>query len=406
MMEPVRNPENLGSEELAHELAERLLGVLRDFNFEHGDLPNEPLSLADTSSRFETVRNTVLDILASRVPLAEIQDEDTEVTSGKRSAASKLVPAPRVFLSHAHEDKERFVLGFAKRLREAGIDVWLDRWEIYPGDSLVDRIFEEGIKDAQAMIVVLSSNSVNKDWVREELNLGVIRKIEGKCRLIPIVIDDCEIPEALKSTFWQVIGDLEDYDVELERVVMSIYGYRQTPELGPSPAYVSKAIETVPGLSLVDSLVLKVSCEIVVNSEENQVGTHELIAEVSALDVPEEEAAEAIEMLDRQGYIDGTRLMPVGLAFYSITSFGFNKYASTYLPQYDDLVRSVSLAIVRDGETVNTSIAEALGQPQILVDLILDVLQSRRLLDVHKFMGGGSLVSNVSLQLRRLMQEI
>jgi hypothetical protein len=48
--------------------------------------------------------------------------------------------APIAFMSHTPEDKERFVLEFARRLRERGIDIWLDRWEMYPGDSLVDKI--------------------------------------------------------------------------------------------------------------------------------------------------------------------------------------------------------------------------------------------------------------------------
>ena len=43
---------------------------------------------------------------------------------------------PRVFLSHSSLDKERFAVGFAERLRENGVDVWLDDWELVPGDSL------------------------------------------------------------------------------------------------------------------------------------------------------------------------------------------------------------------------------------------------------------------------------
>jgi hypothetical protein len=63
---------------------------------------------------------------------------------------------PKVFLSHASEDKGRFVLDFARQLRENGVDVWLDQWEMKPGDSLVDKIFDEGLKDASAVIIVLS----------------------------------------------------------------------------------------------------------------------------------------------------------------------------------------------------------------------------------------------------------
>ena len=51
-----------------------------------------------------------------------------------------MMTAPKIFLSHASEDKDRFVVEFARRLRENGVDAWLDQWEMKPGDSLVDMI--------------------------------------------------------------------------------------------------------------------------------------------------------------------------------------------------------------------------------------------------------------------------
>ena len=78
---------------------------------------------------------------------------------------------PKVFIGHASEDKERLLRAFATKLRqEAGVDAWVDEWEIYPGDSLVQKISEEGLKDAEAVIIVLSEHSVDKPWVREELS--------------------------------------------------------------------------------------------------------------------------------------------------------------------------------------------------------------------------------------------
>ena len=115
--------------------------------------------------------------------------------------------APKVFVSHASEDKDRFVVEFARRLRENGVDAWLDQWEMKPGDSLVDKIFEEGLKEARAVIVVLSKVSVQKPWVREELNTSVVNRISRGTRLIPVVIDDCEVPESLRSTLWQKVDD-------------------------------------------------------------------------------------------------------------------------------------------------------------------------------------------------------
>ena len=80
----------------------------------------------------------------------------------------KGVTGTKSFLSHASEDKGRFVIDFATKLRENGIDAWLDKWEMLPGDSLIDDL-EEGLKNADAIVIVLSNNSVNKPWVRKNL---------------------------------------------------------------------------------------------------------------------------------------------------------------------------------------------------------------------------------------------
>ena len=41
-------------------------------------------------------------------------------------------------------------------------------------NSLVDKTFEEGIKDAKAVIVVLFSDNVSKGWFREELAAAMV----------------------------------------------------------------------------------------------------------------------------------------------------------------------------------------------------------------------------------------
>ena len=147
----------------------------------------------------------------------------------------------KVFISHASEDKDRFVLEFAKKLRENGVDAWVDVWEMLPGDSLVDKVFYEGIKNARAMIVVLSNYSVEKPWVREELNRGFLDRLSGKCRIIPVVIDECPIPEPLRSTIWQKIDNLDNYEIEFNRILDAVYGRINKPALGSPPEIARRA---------------------------------------------------------------------------------------------------------------------------------------------------------------------
>jgi len=53
----------------------------------------------------------------------------TEESMNTNSAAAR-----KVFMSHASEDRERFVLPFATRLRARGLGIWVDRWEMLPGE--------------------------------------------------------------------------------------------------------------------------------------------------------------------------------------------------------------------------------------------------------------------------------
>jgi hypothetical protein len=168
---------------------------------------------------------------------------------------------PKVFVSHASDDKDRFVMDFSKNLREKGIDAWVDKWEILPGDSLIDKIFEEGLKKADAIIVVLSQFSINKPWVKEELDASIVKKINKGTKIIPVVLDNCEVPESLKSTVWEKITDLENYQENLDRIVAAVYGVRKKPALGESPIYSRMPIIKIPGLNRIDNIVLKIACE-------------------------------------------------------------------------------------------------------------------------------------------------
>ena len=79
----------------------------------------------------------------------------------------------------------------------------LDKWEILPGDSLVDKLFEEGLKSAQAVLIVVSAVSVVKPWVRQELNTAIVNRITRQTKVIPIVLDEAEVPEAVRGLVWE-----------------------------------------------------------------------------------------------------------------------------------------------------------------------------------------------------------
>jgi hypothetical protein len=247
----------------------------------------------------------------------------------------------KVFISHASEDKDRFVIGFATRLRqEAGVDAWVDLWEMLPGDNLVEKIFEEGLGGADTVIAVVSRHSLKSRWVKEELSTAKVLQVEGRCRLMPVIIDKVEdqLPVMLKSALWQRIGNFDNYDEEFQRIRDSIYNRHERPAQGAPPGYVRAITDTLPGLSPIDTLVLRLSCESVIEHEFYGVHTPEVWERATALDVPLREFNDSLEALQGEGYLR-TDLETVGYADanpsgYEVLLDGFEEYARAEVEGY------------------------------------------------------------------------
>ncbi len=106
-----------------------------------------------------------------------------------------------VFISYSHQDKD-FVNQFAAHLMQHRTWIWVDRWELSVGDSIVQKV-QEAIKDASALIVVLSKASVNSEWCKKELSAGLVRELDEKRVIVlPALIEDCEIPIFLRDKMY------------------------------------------------------------------------------------------------------------------------------------------------------------------------------------------------------------
>ena len=91
------------------------------------------------------------------------------------------------FISHASEDKNTFVKDFAKKLKDAGIEIWYDEFSLKWGDSLQEKI-NQGLANCKYGIVVLSENFFKKNWTKQELDALFARQTsEGKSVILPIV---------------------------------------------------------------------------------------------------------------------------------------------------------------------------------------------------------------------------
>lgn len=311
---------------------------------------------------------------------------------------------PKVFISHASEDKERFVLAFALKLRSNGVDAWVDRWEMLPGDSIVDKIFQEGIKDAHAVIVILSKNSVNKKWVREELNAAFVKKINDSSKLIPVIIDDCEVPEALKSTIWESISDLNHYDAEFNRILMSIFGKYEKPTLGSVPPFARTIFDVLPGLTEVDSLVMKSACEIALPRPGPLVATDSLLEKLKPLGLSKEIITESLEILDGRGDINATKVLSGEIPSFKISWGQYEDYLRRYLSEYTSLVDRVAFMIVNEGKTKTESFCSAIGCSVLVVHAILKRLEASGYIAIDEYIDGSCEVRAILPELKRKLR--
>ena len=90
-----------------------------------------------------------------------------------------------MFVSHATEDKDAVVRPLAHALREAGLTVWYDEFELRIGDSLRRKI-DAGIARSRFGIVVLSKPFFAKGWASYELDGLVTMSVSGKQVLLPL----------------------------------------------------------------------------------------------------------------------------------------------------------------------------------------------------------------------------
>ena len=124
-----------------------------------------------------------------------------------------------LFISYSHEDRD-FVDRLAIELVKARASVWLDRWELRIGDSLLDRI-QDAIERAEALLVVLTRASVDSEWCRRELNAGTVRELEeAQVLVFPILVEDCDIPLLLRDKYYADFR--EDFDSGMKQVLRGI----------------------------------------------------------------------------------------------------------------------------------------------------------------------------------------
>ncbi len=139
----------------------------------------------------------------------------------------------QIFLAHASEDKQA-VLKLYDRLKQAGYKPWLDKKDLIPGQNWRS-IIPKAIAQSQLFIACLSSRSITKQgFVQREFKMALNQAADrppNSIYIIPIRLDDCEIPNLrqeeyglnLRDIHWLDYWEADGFD-NLERAIKYQYG--------------------------------------------------------------------------------------------------------------------------------------------------------------------------------------
>ncbi|HEX4980487.1 MAG TPA: toll/interleukin-1 receptor domain-containing protein [Ilumatobacteraceae bacterium] len=123
------------------------------------------------------------------------------VTMTSTSTAPPPPPAPSVrgtvFISHSFETDHQLALRLAADLR-ADADVWVAPESIAPGESWLSSV-ERGLGASRVFLALLSKASLASPWVLKEIQAAMELEIRSKLRLVPVEVEDCEVPILLRT---------------------------------------------------------------------------------------------------------------------------------------------------------------------------------------------------------------
>jgi len=99
----------------------------------------------------------------------------------------------KIFISYSRKDID-FARKLAGDLESAGYDVWWDITDLQGGDDWI-RTIPNAIASSQFVVVVLTPDSIESEWVRKEYTQALsLRK-----KIIPIMLVPCSVPFALNT---------------------------------------------------------------------------------------------------------------------------------------------------------------------------------------------------------------
>jgi TIR domain len=259
------------------------------------------------------------------------------------------------FISYVHENDEQ-VDALCSFLEAAGISVWRDRDELWPGDDWKIYIKRAIQRDALAFIACFSKESMDKSrsYQNEELNLAIEEyrmRPPGQPWIFPVRFGDVELPEyelapgkTLESLQWtDLFGEKRDpglarLAVSISRVIggplnqsaePSSPSEVPTPVSGPSEATPTATAPVTDDSEILQSANVVARVKILVRDASKDIELDDFVTELS-----DDARQKCLDSITFPTSSDELR-----------TDFSAAEYVINRVDQYWDIVRPLSEAL-------------------------------------------------------------
>lgn len=164
---------------------------------------------------------------------------------------------PKVFLSYTWDDTD-LAKQIAETLMANGIDTWWDKWCISAGDSFRQKI-DEGLEGCTHFLVLLTPNSLSKPWVNQEMDAGLMRKLNAKSKFIPVryQVSPAQLPALLTG---MLSPEIVNPEADIQQLINDIHGISKKPSLGSMPAAAYNSVQKT-GYSPAANTIAKIFVE-------------------------------------------------------------------------------------------------------------------------------------------------
>jgi hypothetical protein len=119
----------------------------------------------------------------------------------------------KVFLCHAHADRDP-VRALYTRLTNDGVDAWLDKEKLLPGQDWEMEI-RKAVREADVVVVCLSKQFNQAGFRQREVRLALdtaMEKPEGEIFIIPARLEECDNLESLRKWHWVDLFEKDGYE--------------------------------------------------------------------------------------------------------------------------------------------------------------------------------------------------